>query len=32
MKIGVVGAGGWGTAFARLLACNGHNVILWARR
>jgi len=27
----VVGAGGWGTAFARLLAKNGHTVILWVR-
>ncbi|NLW57105.1 MAG: NAD(P)-dependent glycerol-3-phosphate dehydrogenase [Firmicutes bacterium] len=30
MKIGVVGAGGWGTAQAKLLVENGHQVILWA--
>jgi glycerol-3-phosphate dehydrogenase (NAD(P)+) len=32
VKIGVVGAGGWGTACARLLANHGHDVVLWARR
>jgi len=31
MKFGVLGAGGWGTAFARLLTKNGHSVTLWAR-
>lgn len=31
MRISVVGAGGWGTAFARLLARRGHEVVLWAR-
>jgi len=31
MKISVIGAGGWGTAIARLLANNGHGVVLWAR-
>ena len=31
MRISVVGAGGWGTAFARLLARRGHEVALWAR-
>lgn len=31
MKCGVVGAGGWGTAFARLLANAGHDTILWTR-
>jgi glycerol-3-phosphate dehydrogenase (NAD(P)+) len=31
-KIGVIGAGGWGTAIALLLAKNGHAVTLWARR
>ncbi len=30
MKIGVVGAGGWGTAQAKLLVENGHQVMLWA--
>jgi glycerol-3-phosphate dehydrogenase (NAD(P)+) len=29
--IGVVGAGSWGTALARLLAKKGHQVCLWAR-
>lgn len=28
----VLGAGGWGTALATLLAANGHRVGLWARR
>ena len=27
----VIGAGGWGTAFSRLLARNGAEVVLWAR-
>ncbi len=31
MKISVIGAGGWGTAFARLLARRGHEAVLWAR-
>ena len=30
MKVGVVGAGGWGTALAKLLTENGHQVKLWA--
>ncbi|MFN7975244.1 MAG: NAD(P)H-dependent glycerol-3-phosphate dehydrogenase [Acidobacteriota bacterium] len=30
--VAVMGAGGWGTALARLLAENGHKVSLWARR
>lgn len=30
MRIGVVGAGGWGTALAKLLTENGHEVILWS--
>ena len=29
MKIGVVGAGSWGTALAYLLDKNGHNVTIW---
>ncbi|MGI6045929.1 MAG: NAD(P)H-dependent glycerol-3-phosphate dehydrogenase [Eggerthellaceae bacterium] len=32
MKIAVIGAGSWGTAISNLLATNGHNVSLWARR
>lgn len=31
MRIGVIGAGGWGTALAALLAKAGHEVCLWAR-
>lgn len=31
-QIGVIGAGGWGTANALLLAKKGHRVTLWARR
>lgn len=30
MKIGVIGAGSWGTTLADLLAKRGHNVTLWA--
>jgi glycerol-3-phosphate dehydrogenase (NAD(P)+) len=30
MRATVVGAGAWGTALADLLACNGHDVRLWA--
>lgn len=29
MKIGVIGAGSWGTTIANLLALNGHDVDLW---
>lgn len=29
MKIGVIGAGSWGTALANLLAGNGHDTMLW---
>jgi glycerol-3-phosphate dehydrogenase (NAD(P)+) len=31
MKIGVVGAGGWGTTLANLLAGQGHDAGIWAR-
>ena len=31
-KIGVIGAGSWGTANAWLLANNGHQVTLWAHK
>ncbi len=31
MRFSILGAGGWGTAFSRLLAKSGHSVILWAR-
>ena len=30
-RIGVVGAGAWGTALAQVLASDGSNVVLWAR-
>ncbi len=29
-SVGVIGAGAWGTAVAKALAENGHDVILWA--
>lgn len=32
MKFSVLGAGSWGTTFAKLLVENGHEVLLWARR
>lgn len=31
MRFAVIGAGGWGTAIARLLAIGGHETVLWAR-
>lgn len=30
MKIGVLGAGSWGTALAKVLGINGHDVTLWS--
>lgn len=30
MKIGILGAGSWGTALANLLAGNGHKVTVWS--
>lgn len=30
-KIGIIGAGAWGTALAQVYASAGNNVILWAR-
>jgi len=32
MRIGIIGAGGWGTTLAILLFSNGHHVTLWAYR
>jgi len=32
VRFAVVGAGSWGTAFARLVSQRGHSVHLWARR
>ena len=29
-RIGVVGAGSWGTTLANLLARNGNEVVLWS--
>lgn len=31
MRFAVLGAGGWGTAMARLLARSGHETVLWVR-
>lgn len=30
-RVGVIGAGSWGTALARLLGTAGHDVVLWSR-
>ena len=30
-KISIIGAGGWGTTLAVLVAENGYDVTLWAR-
>ncbi|MFN2543845.1 MAG: NAD(P)H-dependent glycerol-3-phosphate dehydrogenase [Actinomycetota bacterium] len=32
LKVGVVGAGSWGTAFATIPASNGIDTVVWARR
>src|SRR2546423_14992666 len=32
MKVAVVGAGSWGTAFATIPASNGVDTVVWARR
>ncbi len=32
MRFSILGAGSWGTSFAKLLTENGHEVLLWARR
>jgi len=32
MKIAVIGAGGWGTALAKVLAGKGYSVTIWVRR
>ena len=31
MKIGVIGAGAWGTALAQVAAAGGEEALLWAR-
>jgi glycerol-3-phosphate dehydrogenase (NAD(P)+) len=31
-KVAVIGAGSWGTTFAKVLADGGSNVVVWARR
>ncbi|MDG5746970.1 NAD(P)-dependent glycerol-3-phosphate dehydrogenase [Qipengyuania sp. XHP0207] len=31
MRVGVLGAGAWGTALAQMLASDGRDVLLWAR-
>lgn len=32
LKIGVLGAGAWGTALAQMLASDGSDVLIWTRR
>lgn len=32
MKVGIIGAGSWGTALAQHLASDGYNVNIWVRR
>lgn len=32
MKVAVIGAGSWGTALAQVIARNGHQVSIWARK
>ena len=31
-RVAVLGAGSWGTTFAKVLADAGRDVVLWARR
>jgi len=31
LRIAVAGGGSWGTALAHVLACGGHELVLWAR-
>ena len=31
-RVAVLGAGSWGTAFAKVMADAGREVVLWARR
>ncbi|MFB6291478.1 MAG: NAD(P)H-dependent glycerol-3-phosphate dehydrogenase [Candidatus Bipolaricaulia bacterium] len=32
MRVSVIGAGSWGTAFSRLTATSGHSTVLWSRK
>ena len=32
MKVGIIGAGSWGTAIAHMLGTHGVNVNIWARK